>query len=211
MRGSPSFAAFVLASLLALALALSSAACATRIDVDRAPGADFSQFKTWDWQPGGLKVETPGNRSKLVRDLSLAIERSLADQGFERGGADADFFVVLDVLVRRGEVAVRVPLAPYLFSSNSSGASYWIEGSRVEYRTVHDLTLALGIRAREGPVVWRAIASNRVEEGRALPIHEIVGSLASHLPEASGVPAPGEIDRTPLVERLAVADDMPAR
>jgi hypothetical protein len=212
-----------IACLTSVVLTSFGVACATPVGIEQDPRADFSQFQTWDWQPEGLSVAAPEAPLVLAADVVRAIVQTLRDQGFERRKGDADFFVSIDLLLRRRYAIVEVPIAPYLLSSQNASASYWIEGSTKERRAFEDLTLVVGIHRGPGPAVWRGAASRSVEAGVDLPVQRVVDDLLARLPAVSqrgklddphrlpGERLPGEREPLSRIERLAATEGSSAR
>ncbi len=175
--------------LASLALATLTVACVSPSPVDVVVDSrtDFSRYRTWTWLPGEeIDIDAPGSpAAELASRVHASIERGLRSRGFERSGTGADFFVSCRLTLRRREGYVEVPFAPYLFSSLSSSASYWIEGSSRESRSYEDLQLEIGIHTAPGPAVWRAATFRSVEVGRRLPVREAVEMLLEHLPQGA--------------------------
>ena len=99
--------------------------CASEVRVHFDERADFSRYHTWAWLPDSAsRVDAPhANSPALTTRLARLIEEQLGKRGYDRTAEHADFFVSYQLVLRRHEMAIEVPRAPYLFSSYNSSAS----------------------------------------------------------------------------------------
>ncbi len=187
-----------------LILASLGVACATGVNVRVDPEEDFSRYRVWTWLPSSVPiVDAPhGRADALEAKLSALVERELDARGFARDDEHANFYVTVSLTVQRREVSVYVPRAPYLFSSNSSAPSWWIEGSRSERRTYEDLKLAIGFADSRGRITWLATLARRLEGHTALPLEEAVAELIARSPARSpGIDAAGSREERSIQDR----------
>lgn len=150
---------------------LALAGCSS-IDVhtDHDPSADFSQYRTYDWEPvepGHEASDLSGVPNPLLeKRIRSAVEAQLAEKGLRKAGAEA----APDLLVRS-----RVVQRQRLESTGSHvglglgfGRGYWGAGvagypGGVETRQYTEGTLVLDfIDSRTNHLVWRGIATDTV-------------------------------------------------
>ena len=177
--------------------------CAARVDFDFDAQEDFSRYRTWDWLPGkGVGVDAPHRRVRALDERLVAeIEEAMSARGFVRSTRGPDFYVTSHLELRRVEVDVKVPLAPYLLSSNGSGPSYWIGGTVVERRSMEDLRLVIGFVDR-GRVTWHAALSERLDqhftETPALALDDALAALLESFPRHETGASRPKPQRAPL-------------
>jgi hypothetical protein len=169
-------------------------ACSTIVDVSVNAGTDLSSQRTWSWQTraGGV-VDAPRSRSALSTRLDRAVERELTVRGYQQVPQDADLRVMYHLSLQPRSESVQVPRAPYLLSSMSSSASYWIEGTDVEQRAYQQVRLGIHIRDPAGRELWSASLSEKVNEGQQLDLDAEVATLLRRLPDH----APAKPDAPP--------------
>jgi len=170
----------------ALAAALASTACTTRLDVTTDEREAIARLRTWDWLPSGYAprpgVDAPlRDAAVLHAQLGRLIATTLDAQGYPRSRR-ADAFVIYHLVLTPRRVAVRVPRAPYLLSSMNHTASWWIEGSDEEIRIYEDFRLVIALVDREDVLLWRGVFEQQVSEGMDLSLGEAVGRLLRRLP-----------------------------
>ena len=79
--------------LLVVSLLAALAACATSgVDTSYGDTTDFSQYRTWNWLPGGGEGPT-GVDPAMDRRIRAAIGRALKDRGFDPAAEAPDFLV----------------------------------------------------------------------------------------------------------------------
>ena len=162
--------------------------CASEVRVHFDERADFSRYHTWAWLPDSAsRVDAPhANSPALTTRLARLIEEQLGKRGYDRTAEHADFFVSYQLVLRRHEMAIEVPRAPYLFSSYNSSASYWIEGSETQYRVYEDLQLLVRIIEANGRITWQAAVERRSEGGFDRNLEDLVTALLERLPAHRG-------------------------
>jgi hypothetical protein len=182
----------------AVALAWIGAGCSTRVVEARYDeNEDFSLHRTWSWLSRTTEsIDAPGADARsLDAFFTHSIDDDLAKRGLERTRqADADLLVAYRFSLRqRGEV-VTVPAAPYLLSSHHASASFWVEGGRQEIRVSRDVDLWIGMLDPDGRVVWQGAFRERVPQGTALRLREVVARVLERFPVRDpavvGSPAP---------------------
>jgi len=187
MRGALEFLASLRPAAPAILgmLLLGSLGCSTIVDVAVDERADFSGYRTWRWASRSVpQIDAPqSNRALLDALMTRSIERGLEARGYERDGDPPDLLVDYVLSVQRRLVLVEVPRAPYLLSSLSSSASYWIEGSETQKRLVSDLRLRIDVSSSAGELVWRAELQRRLEQGQDLDLDAAVATLLGRFPE----------------------------
>jgi hypothetical protein len=170
--------------LVAILLAPLGLGCATTVDVVVDAREDFSQYRTWDWSSRARSnVDAPdGDAAALDARLARLIERRLLENGFERVGNRADFFVTYQLALRHRSVVVNQPRALYQLDSHHSSGSYLIEGSERVTRVYSVIHLAIGVTEARGRTLWRASLVQQVEDGFALKLNDAVASLLERFP-----------------------------
>jgi len=161
--------------LVATAVAVLAAGCATSVDVAFDDRQDFSRYHSWDWLPGARSVDAvPGEERTLDALTSRLVERELRDRGLVRVLDGADLLVGYALRVQRQLVAVNETGAENLLSSHHDSPSYRIQVTKKRIE-VHDngylrIVVTDGRRER---VVWRGELRARRR-----------GDFAGHLPDA---------------------------
>ncbi len=199
---------------LSLVLASLSLACAVGVNVGVDPSEDFARYRAWMWLPTNIPIVDAPHDSKRALEPRLAaiVEQTLSARGFVRDDEHADFFVTASLTVHRREMSVSVPRAPYLFSSNSSSASWWIEGSQLERRTYEDLMLAIGFADTRGRITWHATLARRLEGHADLPLEAAVEELLARSPRRDpGSDTGGSRDERSIQDAPRRQEPPPAR
>jgi hypothetical protein len=183
MRGAVHCVAIHLCALLSLGI---GAACSTTVDVVVDEREDFSRYRTWDfYSRAHPKVDAPyGDPRALDARVARLVEQELQQRGFERNASRPDFLVSYHLALRRRVVVIEEPAAPYLLSSHTSSASYWIEGTSRNVSQVHeDLRLAIGLSDGSGRRrTWRGVLLRTVVDASVLPLDDAVATLLDRLP-----------------------------
>src|SRR5262245_51943205 len=185
MQGAVHRAAIRLAALLLIPW-LGLAGCGTTVDVVLDEREDLSRYRSWDFFFRGVpKVDAP-ERDERELDARVAwlIERELERRGFRRSSDRPDFLVGYHLSLRRREVVVEEPAAPYLLSSMTSSPSYLIEGGSRRVKQVHeDMRLAIRVGGAESRrYAWRAILLRTLVNPSGLPLDDAVATLLDRLP-----------------------------
>lgn len=182
MRGAVHCVAIHLCTILSLGL---GTACSTTVNVVVDEREDFSRYRRWDfYSRASPKVDAPyADPRALDARVARLIEQELQERGFERS-ASPDFLVSYHLALRRRVVVFEEPAAPYLLSSHTSSASYWIEGASRKVSQVHeDLRLAIGLSDGSGRRrTWRGVLLRTVVDASVLPLDDAVATLLDRLP-----------------------------
>jgi Domain of unknown function (DUF4136) len=185
--------AAVVAVLMTMGTAI--AVAGVKVQTQRDPKFDFSQLKTWSWNPSGpgdVKVwVTAESKSEPVKRkyepvIMQAVEDELARRGLSRAsGSPPDFSVTYYLLITVGTDAQHmgqfVPavaqwgLPP--FAPQTTALTMYPQGS---------LVLDIG-SPDPSHVVWRAVAQaeidlERTEAQRAVRIRNVVRDVVAKLP-----------------------------
>jgi hypothetical protein len=185
--------AAVVALLMTMGTAI--AVAGVKVQTQRDPKFDFSQLKTWSWNPSGpgdVKVwVTAESKSEPVKRkyepvIMQAVEDELARRGLSRAsGSPPDFSVTYYLLITVGTDAQHmgqfVPavaqwgLPP--FAPQTTALTMYPQGS---------LVLDIG-SPDPSHVVWRAVAQaeidlERTEAQRAVRIRNVVRDVVAKLP-----------------------------
>jgi hypothetical protein len=183
MRGAIHRAASRLGAIASLGLVTG---CATTVDVTFDEREDFSGYRSWDFAPRRLpKVDAPyGDPVALDARLSRSIERELLARGFPRNADRPDFLVSYHLSLRRRAVVLVESAAPYLLSSLTSSASYWIEGEQRKVAQLHeDLRLSIGFSEPDDRRrTWRAVLMRTLVNASVLPLDDAVGGILDRFP-----------------------------
>ena len=183
----------VVALLMTMGTAI--AVAGVKVQTQRDPKFDFSQLKTWSWNPSGpgdVKVwVTAESKSEPVKRkyepvIMQAVEDELARRGLSRASATPpDFNVTYYLLITVGTDAQHMGqflpavaqwgLPP--FAPQTTALSVYPQGS-----------LVLDIASPDpSHVVWRAVAQaeidlERTEAQRAVRIRNVVRDVVAKLP-----------------------------
>jgi hypothetical protein len=179
--------------LLAAALFGAASGCSAPVRVAFDEGEDFSRYRTWEWRPNvSATLASPtGRSSQLNLLLSSKIARELGSRGYEPARDTPDLLVGYGLTLEHRIVVAEVPRAPYLLSSLSSSASYWVEGSDLEKQKVADVTLGIEITDGQGRHVWSGESKQRLQRGQKFDMDASVAALLERLPaRASGPEGP---------------------
>ena len=190
--------------LLLLVAAAFCVGCASTTNIRVDQREVLSPLRTWNWLPTNaspeLGVNAPHRNAPVLHNrLERLIAQELGALGFERVDR-ADFFVVFQLVLVPRRVTVYEPRAPYLLSSMTSSASYWIEGSNAKILVFEEFRLVIGLFSKPGQIFWRGVLERQVEEGENLSLGEAVAELLERLPPPTYNPPAGldrEIDPPP--------------
>lgn len=168
-----------LALLTALGLS-----CASPVQVTLDVQGDLSACRTWAWHPRTLARVTASHRDAAALDrlVAQAIGEALKKRGFDETRGRASFLVDYDLELVPFVAYVDVHYAPYLLSSYSSSASYWIEGSVREQRDFERIRMVFHARDAGGQVLWRSTLSTSFEDGATIPLLAVVTALFEDFP-----------------------------
>lgn len=178
------------------AVASGLAGCAPGIQVGFDSHTDFSLLRTWDWQPRDTPaVQATGeDEQRLEARLAHSIAGGFRSLGYDRTTREPDFRVVYDLSLELRQQMVNVPRAPYLVSSMSSSASYWVEGTDTERREFRELRLVIAVLDADGRVVWKGGVLRRLEASQESDVGHAVEELLERFPRARTAPAPSTED-----------------
>ena len=180
-----------LLGLTTLAASVALSGCAKAPDTGFDLDGRFVPFHTWDWQSvEDPRVEAPQSPALLEGRLARTIDGALAERGYVRGREAPDFRVDYRLTIERRSELVEVPMAPYLLLSHDHTASYWIEGTDTERRTVEHLRLAVDVHDQDGRLVWRSAIRRRLEPPERWDLEELVQEVLRRFPKARRVPVP---------------------
>jgi len=163
--------------LVAILFMASCVGCAATVDVVVDEREDLSQYRTWGWSPRAGAPD--GDASALVARL---IEQKLLENGFERAGDRADFFVTYRLARRHQTVVVIEPRAAYELSSLHSSPSFLIEGSERVSRVYAEIHLTIGVTGARGRILWYAELMQQEEDTFALKLDDAVALLLERFP-----------------------------
>jgi len=171
-------------TLLALVIAIASGGCVATVNVEMDEREDFSTYRTWTWMPQTTpRVKAPPHLAPALEvRLGRLIESTLEERGLRRTDPPADFYVAYHLTVERSVELVEQPMAPYLMSSYSSSASYWIEGSETVERQIDDVRLSIATAPGGGETTWQAVFRKRLEAPAVIPLESAVTELLAHFP-----------------------------
>lgn len=174
-------------TLLAAALALSLASCATgpSIRTDFDPTVNFSTLRTYSWV---FTTPPQGMNPLLFERIKVSVDKSLAARGFTRG--EPGDFAVAFTLGRRDRVEVN-NWGSYgrFYTGWGSGPRPWGWGPsyrQVEIREVTDGSLAIDLfdTATQRPI-WHGVASQQINPRRTPDqalIDRAIGEVIARFP-----------------------------
>ncbi len=185
----PAFAKLAPVLLLA-ALSGAASGCMAPVRVAFDEREDFARYRTWSWRPNvtATLAAPTGRSSPLNLLIASKIERELSRRGYQPSDGAPDLLVGYGLTLARRVVLAEVPRAPYLLSSLSSSASYWIEGTDLEKQRVHDVTIWIEITDANGRSVWTGESRQRLERGQKFDLDARIVALLERLPERQAPP-----------------------
>jgi hypothetical protein len=175
--------------LIVLFLAATCIACATRVEVEFDPQADFSGYHTWAWLPPAQQAE----KARRVDDPDLdaivrsCVERELADRGYRQAAQQPpDFYVTYHVeVVREIEIHTETPASQTL-SSHHDSPSYTVTASERRLRVYEKGTLAVEIfDGRQRQPVWHGVETRKVRRSFEPQVAAAVAKILEQFPPES--------------------------
>jgi hypothetical protein len=169
-------------------------ACSTvRVSQDYRLGTNFSDLKTYRWQPVAEDIKGDAPMDDPLRDerIRKAVERNLSAMGFRKVSEDRpDFFIEVQYSVYRvsesndvrGEVGIGTWGGPHGSYGGISVGPGWGFYTRQEGMLHIDV-----IDPQSGTILWRGKGTHSVEEywkpqTKSEKINELVGKVLSQFP-----------------------------
>ena len=176
------FRVIVLASSVTLA-----AGCASfRVETDFDPSFAFGELESYAWLPDAPEQQLDVRLHNALVDGRIrgAVERKLAERGFEQvAPEEADFFVLHHVGLETG-ISVQT-----IQTSHRYRRGGWSVGgtTRTNVREYERGTLMIDVLLRDRSLVWRGSTSARIQsssspERRAERINDAVDSILNRFP-----------------------------
>ena len=132
-----------------LVLLLSASAAFAGVSVTHAPSADFSNYRTYDWETG-----TPARRPATQDWIVAAVDRCLEAGGFHKTESTPDFYVATHALVDEHTIEELSRPERWEFLTGVSSVDAYDLGAGTLVVDVLDATT--------GAVVWRGVATATV-------------------------------------------------
>ncbi|RYY30374.1 MAG: DUF4136 domain-containing protein [Chitinophagaceae bacterium] len=143
--------------IFTLLAALFACSTARVVKTEKAPGVDFTTYKTFDFYELGASGDTTGNKFNTYTDmLRQAISRELEAKGYRRESTDPDLRVNIGIVVKEEaqtrETTIRE--APrYMGQRRYSWKSEQVEVGRYKTGTA---TIDL-VDSRKNMMVWEGV------------------------------------------------------
>jgi hypothetical protein len=140
-------------------------ACSTvTVSFDYDTSANFDGLHTYDWfagleqNTGDLRVDNPW----LVSRIRNAVERELADKGYQRNFTAPDFYVSSQAAIE-GKISVETYETPVRHGPRGGWAGWG--GTYTEVRQYEEGTLVLDILSgKTGALIWRGTGKAEVHQ-----------------------------------------------
>lgn len=168
--------------LLVLLLATMGSGCATSMQVHLDRETDFSQYRTWGWQPREPSPR-PARPSALDVQLARQIQRALLDRGLHYVDEDPDLLVSVRLVITPEQVTEHTTPAVQSLSSLHNSGSFEIQVTETAVRDYERGRLAIEvIDARQHREIWRGEIESRYQEAFRSHLDEVVARLVGRFP-----------------------------
>jgi Domain of unknown function (DUF4136) len=182
----------ILACAVAVAIAVQSGSAAVKVHADFDKAFDFSQARTWAWNPkdaGDVMVaRTPDDDPEVIQQradpvIKEAVSREMPRRGLKPAAGTPDLTLVYYLLLTVGASAQT--MGQFLPPVSAWGLPPFAP-STSSLEVIEQGSLVLDLSAN-GQVVWRGIGQAKIKMGlpqdkRAALIHEAVREILERYP-----------------------------
>lgn len=179
LRFALEFTARLLAVLL---LATMGSGCATWMQVDLDQETDFSQYRSWGWQP---REPSPRRARPSALDIQVArqIQSALLDRGLYYVDEDPDLLVFVRLVITPEQATEHTTPAVQRLSSLHDSASFEIQVTETVVHYYERGRLAIEVTdARQQREVWRGKIEGRYREAFRPHLNEVIVRLVGRFP-----------------------------
>jgi len=195
-------------AVLAILVGVIAAGCATSVDVAFDEHRDFSRYRTWNWVPGGSRLEAPEGAERVGLQAAEIVRRALRGRGLVRTRDEPDLLVAYDLVVTRKLVKVHETGAENLLASHHSSPSFYVQATEERVEPYHDITLRIVVALPQSgrPVVWQGELRTRCQGDFRPHLGDAVSQLLSRFPsttQTSEAPTSSSRDAPPAASGVS--------